>query len=203
MEEVKYDNGFKWDPEDNSKFDTGERVSNYNNNTRKIFKVPENSRIIYVDGGAKVVFKGTGKQMSIGSWSFYDVVTDQLTGEYCENATNNQMELMAAIKALEYLNTCGYPKESWVSIKLDSEYVRLGIIFWVKKWYANNWKRVSRDGKVEEIKNLDLWKRLYNLSSERRIHWEHVKGHSGNEGNEKVDINCTLLIDEYVNINSK
>ena len=108
------------------------------------------------------------------------------------------MELLANIRALEYLDEIGYPKDNWVTIRLDSEYVRLGIIFWVKKWITQNWVRITKDGSSEEVKNKDLWKRLYELVQNRKIYWEHVSGHSGEEGNEKVDIKCGSCMDDYM-----
>jgi ribonuclease HI len=198
MKEVNYDEGnFTWTPQDNTKFDDGQRVNNYNNNTsKKMFTPPKDSRIIYVDGGSKDVSKDKTKKHYIGAWSFYDKETDEIHGKAEDNVTNNQMELLAAIRAIEYLDELGYDKEKWVTIRLDSDYVRFGIIYWVKKWAKNNWIRITPEGKQEEIKNLDFWKKLYDLVINRRIYWEHVKGHSGEEGNEKVDINCTTLIDE-------
>lgn len=185
---------FEWDPKDNEKF-IPEIKKKINKAT---FEPPKESRIIYTDGGSRILNLKDGKKFYLGAWAFYDSETDELVGKSEEKATNNQMELLANIRALEYLDDLGYPKDQWITIRLDSEYVRLGIIFWVKKWITQNWVRITRDGSSEEVKNKDLWKRLYELVQGRKIYWEHVSGHSGEEGNEKVDIKCGSCMDTYM-----
>ncbi|MCE2715548.1 MAG: ribonuclease HI [Acidibacter sp.] len=100
--------------------------------------------------------------------------------------TNNRMELMAVISALEALKRP-------VPIKLytDSEYVRRGISEWLKSWKARGWKTADR----KPVKNQDLWERLDAIASRHEIEWHWVKGHSGVPGNERVDRLANAAID--------
>ena len=100
--------------------------------------------------------------------------------------TNNRMELMAVISALEALKRP-------VPIKLytDSEYVRRGITEWLKSWKARGWKTADR----KPVKNQDLWERLDAIASRPEIAWHWVKGHSGVPGNERVDRLANAAID--------
>ena len=93
--------------------------------------------------------------------------------------TNNRMELMAAIMALESLR-----EGCTVVLHTDSQYVRQGITLWMPNWLRRNW-RTSGGGAV---KNQDLWERLHAACARHRIDWRWVKGHSGNPGNERVDL---------------
>ena len=95
-----------------------------------------------------------------------------------ENTTNNRMELSAAIMALQEVNT-----NSEITIYTDSTYVKNGITEWIKKWKVNNWRSSNK----KPVKNKDLWVELDEAVGSRKIHWEWVKGHAGNEGNEKAD----------------
>jgi ribonuclease HI len=92
--------------------------------------------------------------------------------------TNNRMELLAAIKALEALTR---PVE--VELYTDSQYVRLGMTTWMKQWKLNGW----RNSKKEPVKNADLWQMLDKLANTHTVHWHWVKGHSGNPNNDRVD----------------
>ena len=99
--------------------------------------------------------------------------------------TNNRMELTAAIKALEYF--AEYEK-SQTSLKLlriftDSNYVKNGITIWIHKWEKNNWKTANK----KSVKNVDLWKRLKELTKPEQIEWNWIKGHSGDPFNDLVD----------------
>lgn len=196
MEVIDNFDDLEWSPDDNQKFtnDSG----NNDNRSRREFKPSEESiKNIYTDGGSRILNTTEGKRY-IGAWSFYDNETNEVFGKAEDNATNNQMELMACIRAIEYLNNNGVPKDKWVTIHLDSNYVRFGILFWSKKWVQNNWMKVDKNGNFEPVKNVDLWKTLYELNSDRKIYWKHVPGHSGNDGNEKADINCGILIDKFI-----
>ncbi len=95
-----------------------------------------------------------------------------------KNTTNNQMELMASIKALKKI-----PVGKKVQIYTDSKYVKIGITEWIKSWKKNNWKTSSK----KKVKNKDLWKKLDHLSEKHQIKWLWVKGHSGDIVNEEVD----------------
>ena len=96
-----------------------------------------------------------------------------------KNTTNNKMELMAPIKALQKIK-----KKEIIKIYTDSQYVKLGITEWIHKWIKNNWQTA----KNEPVKNKDLWLQLYNLSSSNEISWIWVKAHVGNTLNEEVDL---------------
>ena len=100
--------------------------------------------------------------------------------------TNNRMELTAVIRALEALK-----RPSEVRIFTDSEYVRRGITEWVRNWKARGWKTADR----KPVKNQDLWERLEQLAAQHTLHWQWVKGHSGDPGNERVDELANLAID--------
>ena len=95
-----------------------------------------------------------------------------------KNTTNNQMELMAPIKAIQK-----FKKKSEISIFTDSTYVRDGITTWIKKWEKNGWKTASK----KPVKNKELWKKLKNLSSKHSIKWVWVKGHAQDKYNNLVD----------------
>ena len=95
-----------------------------------------------------------------------------------KNTTNNQMELMAPIKALKKI-----PVGEKVQIYTDSRYVKMGITEWIKTWKKNNWKTSSK----KKVKNKDLWKELDHLSEKYQIKWLWIKGHSGDITNEEVD----------------
>jgi ribonuclease HI len=102
--------------------------------------------------------------------------------------TNNRMELMAAIMALESLKRgCG------VVLHTDSQYVRKGITEWMPSWVRRGWKTAGGT----PVKNRELWERLYAATQAHTIEWRWVKGHSGNPDNERVD---GLARDEAVRI---
>ena len=92
--------------------------------------------------------------------------------------TNNRMELMAAISALEALK-----KPSAVDLHTDSQYLRGGIMGWIKGWKRNGWKTADR----KPVKNDDLWKRLDAAAARHDVTWHWVKGHAGTDGNERAD----------------
>jgi len=92
--------------------------------------------------------------------------------------TNNRMELMAAIKALEEIN-----KDYKINLYTDSNYVKDGITSWISNWKKNNWKTANK----KEVKNKDLWIRLDAAIEGKDISWIWVKGHAGNAGNEQAD----------------
>ena len=96
-----------------------------------------------------------------------------------KNTTNNKMELMAPIRALEKVD-----KSKNIEIYTDSKYVKLGITEWIHKWMKNNWQT----SKKEDVKNKDLWVELYNLNKSLNVNWNWVKAHAGNPMNEEVDL---------------
>lgn len=92
--------------------------------------------------------------------------------------TNNRMELMAAIMALETLS-----EGCVVTLHTDSQYVRQGITEWMPNWVRRHWKTAGGD----PVKNRDLWERLHAATGRHKIDWRWVKGHSGDPDNERVD----------------
>ena len=95
-----------------------------------------------------------------------------------KETTNNRMELMAAIKALEALT-----RPCQVDLTTDSQYVRKGITEWIHGWKKRNWKNASK----QPVKNADLWKQLDELVQKHDVSWHWVQGHSGHPENELVD----------------
>ena len=96
-----------------------------------------------------------------------------------KDTTNNKMELMAPIKALQEIE-----EKQPIEIYTDSQYVRMGITDWVHKWIKNNW----HTSKKEPVKNKELWIKLYDLNKSHKIKWIWVKAHAGNILNEEVDL---------------
>ncbi len=95
-----------------------------------------------------------------------------------ERTTNNQMELMAAISALEALER---PAE--LTIITDSTYVKNGVTGWIHGWKKNGWKTSAK----KPVKNVELWKRLDAAQARHQVTWEWVKGHAGHPENERAD----------------
>ena len=92
--------------------------------------------------------------------------------------TNNRMELLAAIRAIEALK-----RPSRVRLHTDSTYLRDGITRWIGGWKANGWKTAAK----KPVKNVDLWQRLYPAAARHDIEWRWVKGHAGHPDNERAD----------------
>lgn len=138
--------------------------------------------IIYTDGacrgnpgpggwGVILAYKGNSKELYGG---------EKLT-------TNNRMELMAAIQALEVLS-----QPCWVQLNSDSSYVLKGITDWLPNWKKRGWQTAAKT----PVKNEDLWRRLDTAIARHNISWQWVKGHSGNAGNERADALANLGIDK-------
>ena len=116
-----------------------------------------------------------------GGWAAIININDdvkKISGSV-KDTTNNKMELMAPIKALQEIK-----EKQPIEIYTDSQYVRLGITDWVHKWIKNNWQT----SKKEPVKNKELWIQLYDLNKSHEIKWIWVKAHSGNIINEEVDL---------------
>jgi len=101
--------------------------------------------------------------------------------------TNNRMELMAAIRALEALKR---PCE--VTLTTDSQYVKNGITEWLPQWKKRGWKTAGR----QPVKNQELWERLEAASARHRVHWKWIRGHTGHPENERADALANRAIDE-------
>lgn len=107
--------------------------------------------------------------------------------------TNNRMELMAAIAALEALK-----EPCDVVLTTDSQYVRQGITEWMANWLRRGWKTAGGD----PVKNRDLWERLHLAASRHSVDWRWVKGHAGHAENERVDVlarDAALTFKDQVN----
>ena len=102
------------------------------------------------------------------------------------DTTNNQMELTAVIKALNF-----FSESTEIEIFTDSKYVMDGITEYIKKWKVNGWKTASK----KPVKNTDLWKQLDALNVQHSIRWNWVKGHSGHRENDIADELANLGID--------
>ncbi|GEK93590.1 hypothetical protein GWA01_13600 [Gluconobacter wancherniae NBRC 103581] len=96
--------------------------------------------------------------------------------------TNNRMELTAAAEALEALT-----RPCKVQLHTDSEYLRNGITRWHSGWVRRNWRNAAGD----PVANMDLWRRILDAAKPHDIEWLWVKGHSGDENNERVDVLAT------------
>jgi len=121
--------------------------------------------------GVLLDYNGTRKELSGG---------EALT-------TNNRMELMAAIMALESLK-----RPCPVEMHVDSQYVKDGITKWIHGWKRNGWKTADR----KPVKNAELWRELESASSRHRVRWHWVRGHSADAGNERADALANLGVDQ-------
>lgn len=117
---------------------------------------------------------GWGVVVYFGDGSVYEM------GGSEAQTTNNRMEMVAAIAALKLLATTGQTQP--VTLYTDSEYLKKGITQWMKGWKKKGWKTSTGN----PVLNQDLWETLDQLNSSQ-LHWEHVRGHAGNEGNERCD----------------
>ncbi|MCB1949002.1 MAG: ribonuclease HI [Burkholderiales bacterium] len=129
---------------------------------------------IYTDGACK-------GNPGVGGWGAvlkYGVHEQEIFGGE-KHTTNNRMELLAAIRALESLK-----RACRVRLYTDSQYVHNGIGQWMQAWKARNWRTANK----KPVKNEDLWRTLDRLSQKHDIEWLWVRGHAGHEGNERADM---------------
>ena len=112
--------------------------------------------------GALLVYNGTEKELSGGA----------------QETTNNRMELMAAIMALEAMK-----RPVAIDLFTDSSYVRNGITEWLAAWKARGWKTADK----KPVKNVDLWQRLEEALARHKVEWHWVNGHAGHPENERAD----------------
>jgi ribonuclease HI len=128
---------------------------------------------IWTDGGCK-------GNPGPGGWGailkYGDKIKELKGGE--AQTTNNRMELMAAISALEALT-----RPCQVVLHTDSQYVRQGVTGWIKNWKRNGWRTADK----KPVKNEELWRRLDEATEPHTIDWRWVKGHAGNPMNERAD----------------
>ena len=129
---------------------------------------------IYTDGSC---LKNPGN----GGWAAIININSEIVkiSGSAKDTTNNKMELMAPIKALQEIK-----EQQPIEIYTDSQYVKLGITDWIHKWIKNNWQT----SKKEPVKNKELWVELYELTKSYEIKWIWIKAHAGNILNEEVDL---------------
>ena len=132
--------------------------------------IMEQQVYIWTDGACKYN-PGTGGWGALLRWG--SVEKELFGGE--PSTTNNRMELMAVIQALESLT-----RPTRAVVVTDSQYVKRGITEWITKWKTNGWNSGS-------VKNQDLWMRLDQATSQHTIDWQWVKGHSGHAENTRAD----------------
>lgn len=128
---------------------------------------------IYADGACK----GNPGPGGWGAWLTYNGHEKEIFGGELQT-TNNRMELMAVIRALEALK-----QSSKVRVYTDSAYVQKGISEWIHNWKMRGWRTSDK----KAVKNAELWRELDDLAQRHTIEWIWVKGHAGNIGNERAD----------------
>ena len=140
----------------------------------------ESTIIIYTDGACS----GNPGPGGWGSVLLYNGHRREMSGGDAET-TNNRMEMMAVIQALETLK-----RPCSVKIYTDSVYVMKGMTEWIEQWKKRNWKTAAK----KPVKNVELWQRLEQATSRHDIKWQWVKGHSGVPENERADELATTAI---------
>lgn len=145
-----------------------------------VAKTKDDSIVIYTDGSAS-------PNPGAGGWGCIVPIDDKteikLSGGFV-TTTNNRMELLAVIKALEEFG----PNKTF-DIYIDSEYAKNGLTMWMHGWHRKGWKRFDFNTGLEiPIKNLDLWQKAYPLYKENKIYFHKVKAHTGDKYNEMVDV---------------
>jgi ribonuclease HI len=138
---------------------------------------------IYTDGACS----GNPGPGGWGAVLSYDGHEKELYGGEPQPTTNNRMELMAAIQALESLT-----RPAAVRLHTDSSYLRNGISSWLPGWKRNGWKTAAK----KPVKNADLWQRLEAAARPHQVQWLWVKGHAGDPGNERADALANRGMDE-------
>ena len=128
---------------------------------------------IYTDGACK----GNPGIGGWGAWLKCGEHSKEIFGGE-PHTTNNRMELMAVIRALEALK-----RPSTVRLHTDSKYVQQGISSWIHQWKKRGWKTADK----KPVKNEDLWRMLDEAAARHQIEWIWVRGHAGHDGNEKAD----------------
>lgn len=141
---------------------------------------------IYTDGACS----GNPGPGGWGAILMYGDKRKELSG-FEAQTTNNRMEMMAAIEALNSLK-----RACEVDLYSDSEYVRGGITQWLHNWKKNGWKTAGK----KEVKNADLWEKLEEAASRHTVRWHWVKGHSGHPENDRADELARLAIKQNLNI---
>ncbi|WP_309116105.1 ribonuclease HI [Saccharothrix sp.] len=138
---------------------------------------------IYTDGACS----GNPGPGGWGAVLRYGQHEKDLYGSDAGPTTNNRMELMAPIRALESLT-----RPSVVRIYTDSTYVRNGVTSWMANWKRNGWQTSAK----QPVKNADLWRRLDEAAAPHQVEWHWVKGHAGHVDNERADRLAVLGVQE-------
>ncbi len=144
-------------------------------------ETPLKDVVLYTDGACR----GNPGPGGWGVWLKFGAHTKELCGGEKET-TNNRMELTAAIEGLNALQ-----QPCRVSLYTDSKYVLQGITEWMDNWKKRGWKTAAK----KPVKNADLWQQLDQARDKHQVKWIWVKGHSGDEGNEKADALANRGID--------
>ena len=137
---------------------------------------------IYTDGACR----GNPGPGGWGALLVYEEHEKVISGSESET-TNNRMELLATINALQALR-----QRCQVDLFTDSQYVRQGILNWIHRWKKNNWRTAGK----KAVKNQDLWQELDRQTERHAVQWHWVKGHAGNPGNERADRLASQAIDK-------
>ncbi len=135
---------------------------------------------IYTDGACS----GNPGPGGWGAILVYGKTEKELSGHEADT-TNNRMEMMAAIRALESLK-----EHCRVDLTTDSKYVKQGMTEWLKDWKKRGWKTADK----KPVKNSDLWQRLEEAADKHEVKWHWVRGHDGHPENERADILATDAI---------
>ena len=146
-----------------------------------------NKIIIYTDGSSRGnPGPGGWGEIIISNKNLESRIWVKEMGGREEGTTNNRMEMMAAIVALQNI-----PERNGVEIYSDSEYLINGITVWIKNWQKNNWRTKDK----REVLNKDLWQKLLVETEKRSVEWKKVLGHSGHEFNDRCDEIATSFAD--------
>ncbi len=143
-------------------------------------KVSKDTVIIYTDGACS----GNPGPGGWGAVLYYNGHEKELSGHEADT-TNNRMEMMAAIRALESLK-----RPCKAALYTDSQYLRDGITIWLADWKKRGWKTAAK----KPVKNQDLWQALEAALARHEVEWHWVRGHDGNHGNERADVLATSAI---------
>ncbi len=141
---------------------------------------------IFTDGAARL-------NPGPGGWSAIVIASGKVTelGGREAHTTNNRMELMGAIAALEALKRFNLSSDPRFNLYSDSTYVVLGMTEWTVRWVRNGWKTANK----KKVENQDLWERLLAAAQNKKIQWKRIDGHKGIAGNERCDEIATSFAD--------
>lgn len=151
--------------------------------TPTAYPSPRTDALIYTDGACK----GNPGPGGWGVWLRSGSHSKELSGGEA-NTTNQRMELTAVVEALRALT-----RPCDVVLYSDSRYVLDGISKWIHNWKRNGWRTSAK----QPVKNADLWEALDSAASRHRIDWRWVKGHAGDEGNERADTLASAAAELY------